>query len=186
MKLRSVLDSWIGLSDDSKHKRLRQTMLDGWVVPNNVIQPNEQQLHSPTLPLPLNLDIDAEHNNAAVDLLMPALISDSDDSSISSDRDESDPMLEIAPPPSDGYLWNLVPPVSYQYLDSSTIHTTDSSRSNSSDGNQSDDSFVCDDDVVYTTAEVLTLTKMFPKTAHLFNIDSVRTPGYRFRFSTED
>jgi hypothetical protein len=86
---RSVLDSWIGLSDDPSHKRLRQTMLDGWVLPN--IQPNEPQLHSPPVPLPLNHDTDAEHDIAAVDLLMPELISDSDDGSdddsISGDND---------------------------------------------------------------------------------------------------
>jgi hypothetical protein len=181
MMQRSVLDSWIGLSEDSNHKRLRQTMLDGWVLPNNAIQLNEQQLHSPIIPLPLNLDIDAEHDNTAVDLLMPGLTSDSDDASISSDH----PVLAITSPPSDGYLWNLVPPVNYQYLDSSIIHTTDSSRSNSSDGNHSDDSFVCDEDVVYTDADVLTLTKMFPKTAQLLQIVSVQTPGLRSALRTD-
>jgi len=178
---RSVLDSWIGLSDDPSHKRLRQTMLDGWVLPN--IQPNEPQLHSPPVPLPLNHDTDAEHDIAAVDLLMPELISDSDDGSdddsISGDNDALlllrsgcnglhllIPGTNIPLPPSDGYLWNLVPPANHQYLDlgSCIIHTTDSSRSNSSDGSQSDDSFVCDDDAVYTAAEKLVLNKMFPKT----------------------
>ena len=146
----SVLDSWLGNEAKSKHKFQRQTNLDGWIqhiaiaIPNTECDSDDQQ----------GQDL---YKN------MPALISDSDNSSIDSDSDVPGSMLT----PSDGYLWNLVPAVNNQYLDLSIMHPV-SSGSNSPESNESDDSFVCEDEVPYTAEEALLLQQMFPKTAHKY------------------
>lgn len=158
MKQQSVLDPWIQQSGTPATKRSHQTLLDGWMiaVSRNVLPEIVTQ--------PLNNDSGSEHD--AVDLYrgMPALNSDSDDSSVDSRSNTP------APPPSDGYLWNLVPPINNQFLDANTIHS-ESSSSYSSEGSMTDDSFVCDDEVSddeekFTEAEQLELLALFPKTAH--------------------
>ena len=185
MSQRSGLDAWLSRSDNSQLKFPRQTLLDGWVLsvppvtPHDPIPPN-LELHGNTLSLempsitsPLNNGSDGEDDRAAVDLYgpMPALNSDSEDGSVDSDSvsdtDVSD--HEIAVAPMDGYLWNLVPPANYQYLDADTLHTFSSDSVSSEDmALQSDDDFVCHEEEDYSEAEALLLIKMFPKNAHCF------------------
>jgi hypothetical protein len=157
MQQQSVLDAWIQHPVALTAKRSHQTLLDGWIIASSSSTRNDHHPESAMQPL----SDDSGSDRDAVDLYrdMPALNSDSDDSSV-----DSRPDLPI--PESDGYLWNLVPPINYQYLDADAIHT-ESSSSDSSEDCLSDDSFVCDEEEVYTWAEQSELMALFPKTVLL-------------------
>lgn len=152
--------------------------------PTNIVSPNHAfNLHA--------LDNSGqEPDQHALDLYdtMPALNSDSEDCSITSESSEADqnrevntimqlPFMRNVRPhsledvdtthfneanASDGYLWNLVPPINNQYLDLDTTHINISS-SESSEASESSNSFVCNDDT-YTDEQLEQLQLMFPVT----------------------
>jgi hypothetical protein len=144
----------------------------------NTIQPKRALTIFPT---PNCSDSDPEQQAYDLYSKIPEIVSDSSDSNISRDvaectatssamfpnkrhRDQhyisANVTTETAP--SDGYLWNLIPPYSKQYLDLNTVHS-ESSSSRSRDSSQSDDSIVCEDGA-YTKSDIDQLQLLFPIT----------------------
>jgi hypothetical protein len=185
MAHKSVLAPWLGAvaKADKNHNVARSTLLQRWLIPvQPVIVKLREQPHAHIQELSLNhtepektVLITFPTTNCSdgePDLFsdMPASIGVSHDSSINSDDDIElqalDATAATAAAPSDGYLWNLVPRKTNQYLDLMTMQSV-SSSSRSRDSSQSDDSIVCDDDAI-TDQDFEQLQLFFPITTRRF------------------